>query len=74
MKNNNQIQQFHSTEFGALDILMVDGKPHFPATECAEKLGYKNPQKAIRDHCRRGERIVHPFCRRRAKNQLHPRR
>jgi prophage antirepressor-like protein len=52
MKNNNQLQQFHSAEFGALDVLMIDGKPYFPATECASILGYKNPQKAIRDHCK----------------------
>jgi prophage antirepressor-like protein len=52
MKSKNQIQAFHSKEFGALDILLIDGKPYFPATECAVILGYKNPQKAIRDHCK----------------------
>ena len=51
MKNQNQIQQFHSNEFGALDIMMIDGKPYFPATECAKILGYKNPYKAVIDHC-----------------------
>ncbi|MDR3278047.1 MAG: phage antirepressor KilAC domain-containing protein [Oscillospiraceae bacterium] len=51
MTNNNQIQQFHSAEFGSLEILMIDGKLYFPATECAKKLGYTNPHKAIRDHC-----------------------
>jgi prophage antirepressor-like protein len=49
---NNQLQQFHSGEFGCLDILMTNGKPYFPATECAEKLGYRNPRKAILDHCK----------------------
>lgn len=48
----NQIQIFESGEFGALEILMIDGKPYFPATECAKILGYSNPQKAIRDHCK----------------------
>ncbi|MCL2866827.1 MAG: phage antirepressor KilAC domain-containing protein [Clostridia bacterium] len=52
MKNSNQIQQIHNDEFGSLDILMIDGKPYFPATECALVLGYKNPHKAIADHCR----------------------
>ena len=28
-----------------------EGREWFPATELAEMLGYKNPQKAIRDHC-----------------------
>jgi prophage antirepressor-like protein len=31
---------------------MDDGKPYFPATECAVILGYKNPRKAILDHCK----------------------
>ena len=52
MQTQNQIQQFHSAEFGALEILMIGDKPYFPATECAERLGYKNPRKAIIDHCR----------------------
>jgi prophage antirepressor-like protein len=52
MKTNNQIQQFRSEEFGSLDILMEDGKPYFPATECAAVLGYKNPHDAITKHCR----------------------
>jgi prophage antirepressor-like protein len=47
----NQMQQFHSEEFGSLDVLMIGGKPYFPATECAGILGYKNPHKAIIDHC-----------------------
>jgi len=47
----NQIQ-FHSAEFGALDILMISDKPYFPATECAKALGYRNPRKAIIDHCK----------------------
>ena len=60
MQTQNQIQQFHSDEFGSLDILMLDGKPYFPATECAEILGYKNPQKAIRDHCKGVNESVTP--------------
>jgi prophage antirepressor-like protein len=39
-------------EFGELEILMIDEKPYFPATECAKILSYTNPQKAIRDHCK----------------------
>jgi len=30
---------------------MIDGKPYFPATECAKILGYKNPHDAISKHC-----------------------
>ncbi len=56
----NKIQKFHSKEFGAIDIMLIDGKPYFPATECARKLGYKNPEKAIRDHCKGVNETVTP--------------
>ncbi len=52
MKTSNQIQQFHNEEFGSLDILMIDGKAYFPATECAIALGYTKPHNAITRHCR----------------------
>ncbi|MGI6153849.1 MAG: phage antirepressor [Christensenellaceae bacterium] len=52
MNSNNKIQQFHNREFGTLDILMIDGKPYFPAAESATILGYSNPRKAIIDHCK----------------------
>lgn len=45
-------QIFENSEFGKLEVLMIDGDPYFPATECASMLGYTNPQKAIRDHCK----------------------
>lgn len=49
---HNQVQIFTNEEFGRLEILMLDGSPYFPATECAKVLGYKNPHKAVRDHCK----------------------
>lgn len=52
MNIDNHIQKFHNKEFGSLDILMIDDKPYFPATECAKVLGYKNPHDAISKHCR----------------------
>jgi prophage antirepressor-like protein len=52
MKNQNQLRQFRSAEFGRLDILMIDGKPYFPAAECAAILGYTKPHNAISRHCR----------------------
>ncbi len=48
----NSIQQFQNEEFGSIGILMVGDKPYFPATECAEKLGYTKPHNAISRHCR----------------------
>jgi prophage antirepressor-like protein len=46
------IEVFSSTEFGNLHVLIVDGKEHFPATQCARILGCKNPHKAVIDHCK----------------------
>ena len=52
MKKQDQIQQFHNTEFGSLEVMLINGKPYFPASECATVLGYTNPRKAIIDHCK----------------------
>lgn len=48
----NQLNMVQHDEFGKLEILVIDNKPFFPATECAKILGYSNPHKAIADHCR----------------------
>lgn len=48
----NEMQVFQNSEFGELGVLEINGKPYFPATACAKRLGYTNPQKAIRDHCK----------------------
>ena len=47
-----QIQQFHNNEFGSIEILMIGDKLYFPATDCAEKLGYSKPHNAVSRHCR----------------------
>ncbi len=56
----NEMQVFQNSEFGELGVLEVNGKPYFPATACAKKLGYANPQKAIRDHCKGVNEMVTP--------------
>lgn len=38
--------------FGELLVVTMDGVEHFAATEAARMLGYSNPHKAIKDHCR----------------------
>ncbi|WP_459501111.1 BRO-N domain-containing protein [Bacillus sp. C1] len=42
---------FAHIEFGDLEVLEIEGKPWFPAIECAEILGYKNTFDAIIKHC-----------------------
>ena len=48
----NNIQIFENKEFGKLEVLMFEGQPFFPATECAIVLGYKKPHDAVSRHCR----------------------
>lgn len=52
MKTQNLTQEFHSAEFGSLEILMINGRPYFPAKDCAEKLGYAKSRNAIDRHCK----------------------
>nr|WP_313740524.1 Bro-N domain-containing protein [Pseudomonas sp.] len=33
-------------------VVIIDGEPWFSARDVAEGLGYSNPQKAVRDHCK----------------------
>ena len=47
----NQIQIFENEEFGQVEVLMLDDKPYFPATECATILGYATPRHAVTRHC-----------------------
>jgi len=54
------IKSFSNSDFGALNVFLVDGKEFFPATLCAKILGYQNPQKAIRDHCKGVNEMVTP--------------
>jgi prophage antirepressor-like protein len=56
----NDLKIFKNSEFGELNILIKDGKEYFPATDCAKILGYKNPRKAILDHCKGSNEMVTP--------------
>lgn len=46
----NELQLFQNSKFGSLEVLTIEGKEWFPATEVAKKLGYKDPYKAIKQH------------------------
>lgn len=56
----NQLKSFNNPEFGNIEILVENGKELFPATEVAKMLGYKNPQEAIRVHCKGVREILTP--------------
>ena len=46
------LQIFQNSEFGNVRTLQIEGKPYFVATDVATALGYSNPRKAIKDHCK----------------------
>ena len=48
----NEIQVFNNELFGEIRFVEVDGKPYVVAKDVAVALGYTNPHKAIKDHCR----------------------
>lgn len=55
IKNENPFRIFENEKFGELEIFMEEGIIWIEASKSAEILGYKNPQKAIKDHCITGE-------------------
>ena len=46
------LKLFENKEFGKLEVLVENGKEYFPASDIAKILGYSNPQKAVKDHCK----------------------
>lgn len=48
----SEIQIFKNPEFGTVRTIEENGKVIFCGTDIASSLGYANPQKAIKDHCR----------------------
>ena len=32
----NQIKTFENNEFGEIEVMVIDGKEYFPATQCAK--------------------------------------
>lgn len=55
----NDLKVFSNFEFGELGVLIIDGKEWFPATQCAQVLGYKNPHAAILKHCKADGVVKH---------------
>lgn len=48
----NEIKIFENAEFGKVRTMVIGEKPYFAGSDVAKVLGYTNPQKAIRDHCK----------------------
>lgn len=52
------VQIFSNEEFGRIRTIAINGEPWFVGKDVAERLGYSNPQKAIRDHVDEEDRTV----------------
>ena len=48
----NEIMSFNNPKFGNIRTITEKGKTLFCGSDVARALGYKNPKKAIRDHCK----------------------
>ena len=49
----NQLMTFSSEELNfSMSGILYEGKPAFDAVELAKSLGYTNPAKALKDHCK----------------------
>ena len=48
----NELKILEHGNFGKIGLIAIDGKLYFPATKCAEILGYAKPHNAISMHCR----------------------
>ena len=46
----NNLQVFKNDQFGEIRTVEISGEPWFVGKDIAERLGYTNPQKAVRDH------------------------
>lgn len=50
---NRQLMTFSSEELNfSMSGILYEGKPAFDAVELAKSLGYTNPAKALKDHCK----------------------
>ncbi|MCM1579304.1 MAG: hypothetical protein NC078_10945 [Ruminococcus sp.] len=56
----NDLKIFSNSEFGELGVMLIDGHEYFPATQCAKVLGYKDPCKAIKQHCKSEGWVIRP--------------
>src|SRR5690625_3410258 len=54
-----ELKVFNHKEFGELEVLIIDGKEYFPATDVAKKLSYSNASDAINRHCKKDGVVFH---------------
>ena len=59
MNESKQMMTFKHEMFGQIRIVDNDGNPWFVAIDIAKALGYNNPAEAVRDHCKKANKISH---------------
>lgn len=59
--NNAETEIFSCSEFGNLTVLEIDNEPWFVGKEVAEKLEYKEPNKAVVRHIEEDDRMKCPI-------------
>ena len=48
----NGLKVFTNEDFGDVAVISIDNKPYFEGIKVARILGYKNPNDAIKRHCK----------------------
>lgn len=48
----NELKIFNNAEFGQVRTTEIDGQPYFMASDVASALGYSNPSRSAKDHCK----------------------
>lgn len=48
----NELQIFKNAEFGQIRTVEINGQPYFMASDVARALGYTNPSRSAKDHCK----------------------
>ena len=61
MNITEAIISFDNAEFGNLRTVESDGVIEFCGKDIANALGYANPSKALKDHCKGGNKTLPPL-------------
>ena len=57
INRNNHLKIFENSAFGRVRSMIVDDNPWFVANDVASVLGYQEPKKAIKRHCKKVNKI-----------------
>ena len=61
MENSTAIQTFTNSDFGELDIIIINAIPWFVGKDIAKILGHNNPRKALIDHVDKEDKRIFSY-------------